>query len=136
MFNKIKELLNLSNATGMPKTEAQIINYGLSIIKRTHDCEKALMKWYNLPAAWQTYNKFKTHFSAAQCKLKKVRGPKIRDIKFHQANQVMKLKADFTKLRDELVESVNSLVQNNQPPVAPQANATTNVNMALLTLLQ
>ena len=139
MFNKIEELQNLSTAAGMPKTEAQIINYGLAIIKRTNDFERALIEWYNLPDAQKTYNHFKTHFSAAQRELKKVRGPKMKDTKFHQANQVMELKADFTKLRDELVDSVNALTQakeTQQHQAPPQANATSDVNGALLALLK
>ena len=145
MFNKIEDLIGLSAAAGMPKTEAQIINYGLGIIKRTNDFEQALLNWYNLPAGNQTYANFKQHFADAQRELKKIRGARLRDTKFQQANQVADLRADFDRFRDEVVTSVNALAavqdqnqqtQEEQEPPKEQANATTDVNAAILLLLQ
>ena len=146
MFNKIEDLMSLAEAAGMPKTEAQIVNYGLAIIKRTNDFEQALLSWYAMNPQQQTYAAFKQHFADAQRELKQIRGARIRDTQFHQANQVSDLRADFTKFRDEVVESVNALAQahHNQEKetqvetgaTQEVANATTDVNAAILLLLQ
>ena len=72
MFNKIDDLVQLADAAGVPKTDAQIVNYGISFIKKTNDFEQALMSWYNLPVVDQTYARFKTHFTDAQRELRKV----------------------------------------------------------------
>ena len=143
MFNKIEDLMSLATAARMPKTEAQIVNYGLDLIKRTNDFEQALLNWYALAPQNQTYANFKQHFTDAQRELKQIRGARLRDTKFHQANQVADLKADFDRLRDEVVTSVNALagaVQQEdkveETQHVPQANATTDVNAAILLLLQ
>ena len=77
MYNKIDDLVSLAEAANMPKTEAQIVNYGLAIIKKTNDFEQALLTWYALPAMNQTYAQFKQHFSTAQRELKKIRGARL-----------------------------------------------------------
>ena len=139
MFNKIEDLVSLADAAGMPKTAAQVVNYGIGIIKKTNDFEKALIEWYNLPIHNQTWTQFKQHFTDAQNELRKIRGPKLRDTQFHQANQVSELKADFAKLKDELISSVNALADSqHQEQVQEQEamNAATGINSAILQLLQ
>ena len=138
MFNKIEDLANLAEAAGMPKTDAQIVNYGINLIKKTNNFEQALLTWYNLPVLNQTYQQFKKHFAEAQRELRKIRGPKLRDTKFLQANQVSELKADFQKLKDEVVSSVNALAEVHQEQAYDQEamNATTAVNSTILQLLQ
>ena len=150
LLNKIDDLVQLADAANMPKTEAQIVNYGLDVIKKTNDFEQALREWFSLPAMNQTYQDFKQHFMEAHKELKKVRGPRLRDTAFHQANQVSELKAEFTRFKDELVTSINKLAKAHQyeqehskppaqvppPAAAPQANATSDVNAAILQLLK
>ena len=139
MFSKIKDLAQLAEAAGMPKTEAQIVNYGIAIVKRTNDFETAFMNWFNLPAVDQTYQRFKSHFSDAQHELCKIQGSKLHDTQFHQANQVSELQADFSKLKDELITSVNTLSaaqRQEQASDHESMNATTDINAAILTLLQ
>ena len=147
MYNKIDDLVSLAEAANMPKTEAQIVNYGLDIIKKTNDFEQALLTWFAMPAANHTYANFKQHFADAQRELRQNRGARLRDTTQHQANQVADLRADFFRFCDEVVASVNALAEVQQQSSqedteyqqeAPKetANATTDVNAALLLLLQ
>ena len=145
LFNKIDDLVQMATAANIPKTEAQIINYGLSTIKKTNDFEEALGTWYTRPLVEHSYINFKEHFTTAQRKLKKIRGTRLRDTKFHQANQVSELRADFDRLRDELVSGLNTVTtmyaheeasstpQEDlvQPPMQT-ANATTDMNATML----
>ena len=42
LFNKVEDLVELADAARLPKTNAQIINMGLHIIRKTQDLEQAL----------------------------------------------------------------------------------------------
>ena len=144
MFNKIEDLLSLSEAAKMPKTEAQIVNYGLTLIKKTNDFEQALLNWYNKPLVDQTYANFKTHFTEAQKELKQVRGPKLRDTQYHQANEVTQLKAEMNRMKDEFMATMNVLTEASlaqeetehqiEPPAVQEAPS--GLNAAMLQLIQ
>ena len=166
MYNKIDDLQNYTTAAGMPKTDAQLVNIGLTLIRKTNDFEKGLTTWYNRHPTLQTYRDFKIHFTAAKKELKKVRGKRMNQTSFHQANQVTQLQTELATMRDELVSSINTLAEarnaeleateallaQNQhqtippsPPVpttqpiplaAPSANATTTTNDEILQLLR
>ena len=149
MFNKIEDLRALAQAAHVPKTDAQLVNLGLGLVKKTKDFESALLAWYNLDPNVRTYENFKTHFVTAQTELKKVRGATMRSTNFHQANQVTQLQAELNQMRDEIVTGMNTLAAAHQadmdeiiahptPPVPPvaQANATTDVNAEVLQVLR
>ena len=43
MFNKIEDLRALAEAAHVPKTDAQLVNQGLDLIKKTNNFEQALL---------------------------------------------------------------------------------------------
>ena len=49
IFNAIEDLVELAEAANLPKSQAQIINFGLAIIRKTSDFEQALTAWYSSP---------------------------------------------------------------------------------------
>ena len=162
MYNKIDDLQNYATAAGMPKTDAQLVNIGLTLIRKTNDFEKGLTAWYNRHHTLQTYRDFKIHFTAAKKELQKVRGKRMKQTSFHQVNQVAQLQTDLSTMRDELVSSINTLAearnaelvvaetllgQNTPPPppeptthpipfTTPSAYATSTTNDEVLQLLR
>ena len=149
MFNKIEYLVKLAKAAQMPKTQAQIVNLGLYLVKKTNDFEAALLTWYGRPVVEQTWVNFKTHFTAAQRQLKKIRGITMQNTPYHQVNQIAaQLSEDFTRLRTDVVNSVTDLVRHESPAAPPvplpasqndqaaMMNATMATNAEMLRLIQ
>ena len=135
-FNAIEDLRSLATAANREKSEQQIIGFGLDIIRRTGDMETALREWNALPVAQQTWIGFKTHFNRGHRKLRRIRGPSMRNTAFHQAHQVAtELSSDFNQMRNEIVAAMNSISMMKEPadtpedtlpsPTAPAMNATT-----------
>ena len=55
MYNKIDNLINLARAAGLPKSDEQVVNIGIHLIKKTNDFENALIAWYNRHPTQRTY---------------------------------------------------------------------------------
>ena len=136
LFNMIEELAVTAEAASLPKTLAQLINYGLNAVRKTGEYERALAEWFATPEQDKTWVNFKTHFTDAQQQLRLVRGESMRNTPFHQANLMLQeeVRKDFESMQDDIVTSLNSIAemaaQNNQPPApepapapAPSANA-------------
>ena len=51
---KFQDNLIATIAFGMPKTQEQIIDFGIKIIKKTADFEVAMRAWYDRPAIDKT----------------------------------------------------------------------------------
>ena len=88
-YHLIDDLQLLSKAAKIPKTDMQMINYGIDIIQKTGDMEKGLVDWFEKPSNEQTWNNFKTHFTQAHRALRKIRGKTIQNSPFHQANSII-----------------------------------------------
>ena len=69
MYNKIDDLINLAAAANLPKTNEQIVNIGIHLIKKTNDFETALLAWYNRHPTQQTFREFRSHFTNAKKEL-------------------------------------------------------------------
>lgn len=69
MYNKIDDLTNLAAAANLPKTNKQIVNIGLHLIKKTNDFETTLLAWYNRHPTQQTFREFRSHFTNAKKEL-------------------------------------------------------------------
>ena len=52
-FNLIEDLSKAGTAARLPYTAAQLINFGLSVVKKTGAFENALERWYDRPP-WST----------------------------------------------------------------------------------
>ena len=82
IFNAIEDLVELAEAANLPKSQAQIINYGLAIIRKTSDFEHALIAWYSRPPAEHTWQNFKSHFILHTVLSKKFEDPPCRTLLF------------------------------------------------------
>ena len=51
IFNTIEDLVSLSMAAKRPKSQQQIITYGLNIFNSTGEFDTSLTTWYNLAPA-------------------------------------------------------------------------------------
>ena len=66
MFDDIKDFIQLARAAKEPKTDVQIMNLALSLIKRCgHVFQPAVIAWNARPVAEKTWAALKTHFDAA-----------------------------------------------------------------------
>ena len=104
----------------------------------------ALIAWYNRHPTQKTFRDFKIHFTCAKRELQKVRGKKMKQTSFQQANQVAQLQSEFTTMRDELINGMNTLAEarnadleaaeailaSSQPPHTPLPVTTPAVNDA------
>ena len=118
MFNLVEDLAKAAIAANLPKSQAQLVNYGLHVVKKTADFERALGDWYDRPPHEHTWVNFKTHFTAAQRKLKKIRGPTVRDTTFHQVNQLAtKLTEDFSSFKSDVLTSLHDLGTSPPPGI-------------------
>ena len=109
-FNLIEDLSKAGTAARLPYTAAQLINFGLSVVKKTGAFESALERWYDRPPVEHTWVNFKVHFAGAQRKLKKIRGPTVRDSTFHQVNQLAThLTEDFSTLKSDVLTTLASV---------------------------
>ena len=82
----IEQLQKLATQAGIPYTDSQILERGLTMIRATRDFEYSLTQWQNKPQAEKTWANFKIHFYEAQLQLKQIRGPTIQQSGFHHAN--------------------------------------------------
>ena len=142
LYNMIEELVFISEAANLPKTNNQIVNYGLEAIRKTGEYERALMSWYEKAEGDQTWSNFKTHFTEAQNQLRRVRGSTMHNTPFHQANLALQeeVRNDFQRMRDEVVNSLNMIAQDfnrdeeQQPPTTSNQAATFEASMNAATV--
>ena len=130
IFNAIEALVELAEAANLPKSQAQIINYGLAIIRKTSDFEHALTEWYSRPPVEHTWQNFKSHFITAHRALKKVRGPTMQNTAFHQAHLMAEhVSDDIQQLKSEV------LAESHLSPPSLQSRPTCRQCMCQLLLL-
>ena len=102
----LENLQKLAKQANIPFTDNQILEKGLTLIRRTRDFEYALTMWEEKSEGNKTWKEFKTHFHEAQLRLKQIRGPNMQHAGYHHANA---LASNITSsLQTQLQE------QNNQ----------------------
>ena len=84
----LEQLQKLATQAGIPYTDSQILEKGLTKIRATRDFEYALTLWEDKPEEQKTWANLKTHFHEAQLQLKKIRGPTMQQAGFHHANAI------------------------------------------------
>ena len=145
IFTKIEELEQLAIAANNPFTDSQKVQLGLAIIKRTHDFEKGLEKWYDRPTIQHTWVHFKTHFENAHTLLRKLRGKEMRNTAYHQANSLAtQMRSEIRLVEENVINACNELrtyqneTDENEPPLTHTANAVTGdpTQLAILQLLK
>ena len=78
IFNAIEDLVSLSIAGKLPKSQQQIIIYALNIFKQTGELGKSLTTWYNLAPVDTTWHNFKTHVTNVYNNILKIKGKTIK----------------------------------------------------------
>ena len=112
MSNPIEKLQKLGEAAGIPYTESQLLDVGLTVIRNTRDFERALGDWELLPTANKTWGHFKTHFENAQKQLKAIRGPTIQQAGYHRANHLaFKLRQDMESNNNEILSLIQEAME-------------------------
>ena len=109
IFEPIQDLEQLAVTDRRPYTQAQLDDFRVTLVTKTHDFEIVLLNWHNLPDIQQTWPTFKTRFSNARRNLKKVRGKTMRSAGYHQANMMTTTIDEF---RNEIIESVRQVQDN------------------------
>ena len=141
IYRPIEQLQKLAISAKIPYSSAQLLELGLTSIKKTRDFEKALGEWSNKNAIDKTWSNFKTHFKKAQTDLKDIRGPTMQQSGFHHANMLADhLRNDITTQNEQLMAMMQNMQIQQIEPEPPQqvANATVtdDVNIQILRLLQ
>ena len=126
IFTLIEDLETIAEAARNAKSDTQLLNYGLDIVRNTSEFETALLAWYTKPTNDQTWTNFKTHFTTAHTELSNVRGSTMRGSAFNQANATVEaLSREMGDLRNDLIESINSLSTVTPPTeILPPSNPT------------
>ena len=82
----LENLQKLAKQANIPFTDKQILEKGLTLIRRTRDFEYGLTMWEDKSVENKTWNEFKTHFHEAQLRLKQIRGPTMQQAGYRHAN--------------------------------------------------
>ena len=67
----LEQLQKLAAHAGIPYTDQQILEKGLTLIRATRDFEYGLTLWEAKPAAQKNWQNFKNHFHEQQLNLKR-----------------------------------------------------------------
>ena len=111
LFRPIEQLKKKAEDAGIPYSELQLLEFGLTIIRNTRDYEKAIGEWNSTPA--KTWSLFKTHFRAAQVELKEIRGPTMQQAGYHHANMLAsQMRADLDNQQVQLMAMVQDLAEH------------------------
>ena len=87
-FRPIEQLQKLTTAARIPYSSAQILAFGLTLIRSTRDFTKGLSNWNSKPAVDKTLVLFKTHFKDGQTELKDIKGSTMQQVGYHHANML------------------------------------------------
>ena len=104
LFNPIEKLKKLGESAGIAYTEEQLLDIGLTVIRNTHDFERALGDWELFPDHNKTWVNFKTHFKEAQTHLKAIRGPTMQQAGYHHASHLAnQMRQDMDSRNEEIL---------------------------------
>ena len=65
LYRPIEQLQKMAVTAGIPYSQAQQLEFGLTLIQNTRDFEKALSKWSSKIASDKNWTNFKAHFKKA-----------------------------------------------------------------------
>jgi hypothetical protein len=124
LFDQVEDLKKLADAAQMPYTTRQIVNFGVQLIRNTHDFQDGLKAWYDIDEADKTWPNFKILFEDEHDKLRLVRGETMQHAGFHQANFIA------AQVKDEIQSVQTNVLQllqhqedkENSPPDTDKEN--------------
>ena len=122
---------------GIPYSQEQLLEFGLTLIRATRDFEKALSKWSTQPQSNKNWTKFKSHFKQAQSELKEIRGPTMQHAGHHHANMLAaQLRIDMDNCNNEMLSMVQNqmLVSEDSPDPAPETPCANNISQDYMQL--
>ena len=122
LHNPIEKLKKMAESAGIPYTQDQLLDIGLTVNRNTRDFERALGDWELLQPRDKTWDRFKKHFKEAQKQLKAIRGPTMQQAGYHHANHLAdQLRQDIEKRDTDLLTVIQSAMETNSvaPSVAP-----------------
>ena len=127
----------------MKYSDEQLVDLGLSIIKSTHDFERALDEWMDKPEASKTYDNLQLHFNKALIKLQQIRGEDMVNAAQHHANMIrgdvtgisnqyqQSLMADVQQMKSEILD----VLQENKENIVPNESINNTTTIDALTKL-
>ena len=150
LYNPIEKLKKLGEAAGIPYTENQFLDVGLTVIRNTLDFERALSDWELLQDNQKTWEHFKLHFKTAQQQLKAIRGHTMQQAGYHHVNH---LAAQYKEINQKLLSLIQEAMDTQAsasstkpstvselttPTTTHQVNATTSnaIQLEMLQLLR
>jgi hypothetical protein len=142
LYRPIEQLQKMAVTAGIPYSQAQLLEFGLTIIRATRDFEKALSEWSTQPLTNKNWTNFKSHFKQAQSELKEIRGPTMQQAGYHHVNMLAaQLRIDMDNRNNEMLAMVQTqLMEPEDSPVPdnPSANIATQdtVQLEMLKLLR
>ena len=86
IFCPIEQLQKKAIEAQIPYSETQLLEFGLSLIRNTHNFEKSLGEWNARNARDKIWDNFKSHFCEAQVELKEICGAAMQHAGYHHAN--------------------------------------------------
>ena len=133
IFTAVQDLGELSDAANNPYSDRQLLEFGLGIIQKTQDFERAQLEWITKPEVDKTWANFKTHFTTALLQLETIRGPTMQTAAFHQANalveqQEAKMQAKLEGMQTQLIAALQEQYDDeNKPPATNDNTNLTNI---------
>jgi hypothetical protein len=129
LFDQVEDLKKLGDAAQMPYSEQQIINFGIQLIRNTHDFQDGLKDWYSKPLLEKTWTNFQTHFEDEYDKLRLVRGTTMQQAGFHQANFIAsQVLEEVNRVQENVLQKLDDFNQNKEnipeTPIEEKANMT------------
>ena len=113
LFDDIEDFRVLAQSARVPKTNAQIIDMTLTILKNCGCFTNALIAWKNLPQADKTWPRLKTHFDKAHEDLQDVTDLPIGQTPFQQINLLKEqVKQDVTEQLLMLQDTIQLALKN------------------------
>ena len=115
LYSPVEKLQKLAKDAEIEYSEAQIVEIALTVIKNTHDFEKALSEWHNKAKVDKTWANFKDHFKKAQMELKEIRGPAMLQPGQHHANLlVSQIRDDMHTRNAEVMQLIQTVLTENE----------------------
>ena len=148
LYDQVEDLQKLGDAANMPYTTRQIVNFGVQLIRNTHDFQDGLKTWFGKNDRDKTWMNFKLHFEEEHDRLKLIRGLTMQHAGYHHANfiasQVMNEVQDVKSSVIELLQGNEEDKENSPPPqenkanaaIKPEADPTLTLQMEMLKLMK
>ena len=113
LFNPIEKLKTMGESAGIPYSEKQLLDMGLTVLRNTRDFERGLGDWELKTVRDKTWQGFKTHFTNAQKQLKAIRGPTMQQAGYHHANHLaQQMRTDLDERNNEMMSIIQTALSH------------------------